>query len=77
MAFLIDFFVLLLYVELAEEIESDYGVDVHDNRQQHHREHQLFAVVSYGLQNGTQCLEANSDIEQVSGKEEVIEVAHH
>lgn len=51
MTFLVGFVVFLLYVKLAEEIKGYNGVDVHDNCQQHNRQHQLLAVVRYRLQD--------------------------
>lgn len=34
----------------------------------------LFSVMRYGLQDRTQRLETDSDIEQMSGEEEIVEV---
>lgn len=62
MALLIDLFVLLLDVELAEEVESDDGVDVDYDREEHDGEDELFAVVSNGLQDRSQSLEADGDV---------------
>uniref|UniRef100_A0A182MG07 C2H2-type domain-containing protein n=1 Tax=Anopheles culicifacies TaxID=139723 RepID=A0A182MG07_9DIPT len=45
--------VILLHVELAEEVKRNDRVDVHDDRQQHHRQYQLLAVVRYRLQDRT------------------------
>lgn len=45
MTVLVDLIVLLLHVELAEEVERDHRVDVHDDRQQHHRQHQLETIM--------------------------------
>lgn len=35
----------------------------------------LFAIMSYRRQNGSQCLETHSNIQQVSSKEEVVVMA--
>lgn len=72
MALFVHFVVLFLYVKLPEEIEGDDGVNIHNNSQQHHRQHQLLSVVRYGLQDGTQSLKTDRDVQQVSGEEEII-----
>merc|ERR1712071_255567 len=45
--FAVDVVVLLLDVELAEEVEGNDGVDVHDDGEQHEGQHQLLSVVRY------------------------------
>lgn len=37
----VDFIVFFLHVKLSEEVERYHRVDVHDDSQQHHRQHQL------------------------------------
>lgn len=46
MAIPVDFIILLLNVEFAEEVESDHRVDVHDDGQQHHRQDKLWILYS-------------------------------
>lgn len=43
----VDVVVLFLHVELAEEVEGNNRVDIHDNCQEHDSQEQLFAVVRY------------------------------
>ena len=43
-ALLVDLFLLLGDVELPEEVEGDDGVDVDDDGEQPHREHELKEV---------------------------------
>lgn len=54
MTLAVDVVVLLLDVELAEEVEGDNRINVHNDGQQHDSEEELLAVVSYGLQDGAQ-----------------------
>jgi type II secretory pathway component PulK len=37
----------------------------------------LLAVVSYRLQDGSQCFDLNSNIKQMGSKEEIVEVAQN
>jgi len=48
----VDVVVFLLDVELAEEVEGDDRVDVHDDGQQHERQDELLAVVGDRLKDG-------------------------
>lgn len=59
----VDFILLFLDVKFTEEIKGNNGVDVDDNCEQHDSQHKLLAVVCYWLQNSSQCLETNSNIE--------------
>lgn len=77
MTFSIDRIFFFLNVKLPEEIERDHSVYVYYNRQQHDCEHQLLSVVSYGLQNGPQGFYTNSDIQKMSGEEEVVEISQN
>ena len=75
--FAVDVVVLLLDVELAEEVEGNDGVDVHDDGEQHEGQHQLLSVVRYWLQDGSQRAQQDGDIQQVGAEEEVVEVAQN
>lgn len=77
MAFAVDLFIFLLHIKLPEEVERYDGVDIHDDGQQHHGQYQLFAIVRYGLQDGAKGLETNRHVEQMGGKEEIIEIAEY
>lgn len=74
-ALFIDFILLLLYVKFTEEIEGNYGVDVYDDSEKHDSQDQLFAVVRYWLQNCSQSFETDCNIQQMSGKEEIVEIS--
>lgn len=76
-ALLVRLVILLLYVELSEEVEGYHGVDVHYNRQQHHRQDQLFTVMCYRLQDRSQCFETDRDVQQMSSEKEVVIVAQN
>ena len=71
----VDVVVFLLDVELAEEVEGDDRVDVHDDGQQHERQDELLAVVGDRLKDGPQRSQQDGDIEQMGAEEEVVEVA--
>lgn len=71
------FVILLLYVEFSKEVEGYNCVDVHHDRQQHHRQDQLLPVVRYWLQDRSQGFETDRDVQQVSGEEEVVIVAEN
>lgn len=64
-----------MYVKLSKEVEGYNGVNVHDDRQQHDREKQLFAVVRDRLQNRTKLFDVDTNVEQVCGEEEVVVVS--
>lgn len=51
MTFFVRLVILFLYIELSKEVESYHCVDVHHDRQQHHRQDQLLTVVRYRLQD--------------------------
>ncbi len=57
MAFLINFLILFLHIELSEEVEGNDSVDVHHNCQQQESQDELLAIVCDRLQDGPQCLE--------------------
>jgi hypothetical protein len=73
--FLVHFIVFPADVELPEEVEGDYGVDVDDDGEQHDCQHQLLSVVRYRLENGLQGWNRHSNIQQMCSKEEVVDVA--
>lgn len=75
MTFFVRFVILFLYVELSEEVEGYYCVNVYHDRQQHHRQDQLLAVMRYRLQDCPQGFETDRDVQQVSGEEEVVIIA--
>lgn len=77
MTLLINFLVLLLHVELSEEVERYDRVNVHDDGQQHDSQHQLLAVVRDRLQDRAQRLKADGHVQQMGGKEEVVEVTEN
>ena len=76
-AFLIDFLFLLGYVKLAEKVESDDGVNVDDDSEQHDGQNELFAVVGDSLQDDTQGGHSHRHVQQVGGEKEVIVVAEN
>jgi hypothetical protein len=73
--FLVHFIVFSADVELSEEVEGDYGVDVDDDCEQHDCQHQLLSVVRYRLENSLQGGNRYSNIQQMSSKEEVVDIA--
>jgi len=74
-ALVIHFSILVFNVELSEEDEGNDSVHVYNNTEQQYSQHQLFAIVCYRGQDGAQRLEADSHIQQMGGKEEIVEVA--
>lgn len=75
MAFLVDLLFLFGDIEASEEIESNHRVNVHNDGQEHHGENQLLAIVSDGLQDDSQSSHAKSYVQEMSRKEEVIQIA--
>jgi hypothetical protein len=73
--FLIHFIVFSADVELSEEVEGDYGVDVDDDGEQHDCQHQLLSVMRYRLENSLQGRNRYSNIQQMCSKEKVVDVA--
>ena len=63
------------HVEFSEEVEGEDGVDVADDGEEPHREHQLLAVVGDGLQDDSQGWHTHSNVYQVSSEEEVVAVS--
>lgn len=75
MAFFINLFVFFLNIEFTEEIKRNNCINIYNNRKQHHSKYQLFSIVCYRLQNCSQCFKTHSNIQQMCGKEEVVEVS--
>lgn len=75
MAFFVHLFILLLHIKLPKEIESNDGINVYNNRQQHDSQDELLAIVCNRLQDCAQRLESNGNIQQMCGKKEIVEIA--
>merc|ERR1712106_1318760 len=65
----------LSHVEFAEEVESENRVDVANDGEKTDREDELLAVVGDGLQDDPESGNSNGNVDQVSGKEEVVVVS--
>ena len=76
-AFAVNTIILLLNVEFSEKVEGDDRVNVYDNDQQHDGQEKLLSVMSDGLQDGPQGSHGHSYIQQMSGKEKVVEIAQN
>ena len=68
-------FLALSHVELSEEVEGKYSVDVADNGEEADSEHKLLAVVGDGLEDDPEGGHADGHVNEVGGEEEVVEVA--